>query len=199
MIQYGLISKRDWDTLELTMLHVLFYFAEVGTISTCEIGIHAGDTSRAINQFILSKGYKNSHTAIDNNHDFEVVNPFPDCVLIIGNSNEVYNRLENNSQHLLFIDALHTFPATVSDFFCYEQKVKVGGYLCFHDTGIHISDFHDYQRVGSKDDKDMYIRVRSALKRIGLLDDKFDGWKLVFDTADNENLAGGICVFKKLR
>jgi hypothetical protein len=43
------------------------------------------------------------------------------------------------------------------------------------------------------------VAVRKALKKIGLLDNKFEGWELVFDRADETDQFGGICVFKKLK
>jgi len=117
---------------------------------------------------------------------------------INGNSNEVYNQIEDNSLHLVFQDANHTFPMTISDFFCFEKKVKKGGYYAIHDCGSHIAPKTGYQYMGSEDDEDMYISCRKAIKRIGLLDNKFEGWELVFDEADTENLMGGICVFRKI-
>jgi hypothetical protein len=198
MIKYGLISKRDADCIELALLHALLHFPE-GMIDTCEVGVYAGTTSKAICEFVASKGRGIRHIGIDSGKDGEKLIDFPeDALLISGNSNEVYNQIPDNSQHFIFIDANHNFPHVISDFFCYESKIRQGGYLAFHDTGSHIQPFVDYQGYGSKDDRDMYISVRRALKKIGLLDDKYEGWKLIFDVSDIDNRAGGICVFKKL-
>lgn len=198
MPKYGLISKRDIETLELTMLHVLYHFTETNNIYTGEIGVYSGDTSRGINEFITKRGKNNGHTAIDNNADKPVEIPFEGCRLIIGNSNEVYNQINDEHFHLLFIDGNHSFPMTVSDFFCYKDKVKLGGFILFHDTGRHIKQFKDYQKIGSDTDPDMYIKCRKALKKIGLLDDKFDGWKLFLDSADDKDEAGGMTVIRKI-
>jgi len=94
--------------------------------------------------------------------------------------------------------------------FHFNGGAKTGGYLAFHDTGKHIKPFKDYQGAGDKEDADMYISVRKALNKIGLLRDTirdvnsldgyryFEGWELIFDAADETDLAGGICVFKKV-
>lgn len=198
MIQYGLISKVDADTIEKTLELIIKEFSNDEFICTTEVGIFDGNTSRGINQFIESKNKGNWHTAIDNNKDKEVSIPFIQCRFIIGNSNEVYNQLEDGTQHFIFIDGCHAFPMVVSDFFCYESKVKAYGYLAFHDTGFHIAPYKDYQRMGSEKDLDMYISVRKALGRIGLLDGEIIRWKKVFDEQDLNDTAGGICVFKKL-
>lgn len=155
--------------------------------------------------------------AIDNEKDKPILKPFEGCNMIIGNSNEVYNRLEDDSQHLIFVDGCHCFAHVISDFFCYAPKVKVGGYMGWHDTGKHIKSFKDFQH-GDKNNPDAYISVRKALSAIGLFEYEEDGtvqwvgydewgenenrriknWDLVFDEADETNEAGGICVFKKL-
>lgn len=209
MIIHGLISNMDANVLEKTLKLIINEFPE-HKIYTTEIGIYNGETSRGINQYIGAWGRSNHHTAIDNNKDKEVLLPFPECNLIIGSSNEVYNQLEDNSQHLIFVDGNHSFPMVVSDYFCFAPKVKKGGYLSFHDTGRYIKEFKDYQGLGSVRDADMYISVRKALNSIGLLKDKFSpsayvhetlsrfNWELVFDEANINDEAGGICVFKKL-
>lgn len=196
MITYGLISKTDAQCIEKTLSLIMDEFT-VETIYTLEVGIFNGHTSRAINDFILSKGRDNFHTTIDNQKDFETKRPFEECHFIIGNSNEVYNQIPDKSQHFIFIDANHAFPHVVSDFFCYQDKVRTGGYIAFHDTGKHIKPFTGYQLIGDKNDPDMHIAVRKALGKIGLLNDEYGGWELVFDEADQENEMSGICVFKK--
>lgn len=208
-IKYGLISETDAKTIEATVSLILKEFWEEKLYIT-EIGLYNCETSVGIKRIIERNGSEVFYTGIDNQKEKEII--APDWMnLIIGNSNEVYNQLADNSQHLVFIDGNHSFPYVISDFFCYAGKVKQGGYLAFHDTGKHIKLFKDYQGVGSKDDADMYISVRKALNKIGLLNDKFDAsstylydiisrrnWDLVFDEADEKNEAGGICVFKKL-
>ena len=205
-MKWGLISKLDSETLMKT-LDMVMKMCPKGMVYTTSIGIFDGDTDRSINQYITNRGRANVHTAIDNNKDKEVLKPFPECNLIIGNSNEVYNQLKDNSQHLIFVDGNHSFPYVISDFFCYADKVKQGGYMAFHDTGSHIREFKDYQGIGNVLDADMYISVRKALCKIGLLweedsdlfiDRYAEEWELVFDQADKNDEAGGFCVFKKL-
>lgn len=206
MIKYGLISEVDAKVIEKTLNRIIMPPSMSDEyIYTLEIGIFDGQTSRAINEYVLSQGKKNVHTAIDNNKDKEVLLPFEGCNLMIGNSSEVYNLYPDNMFHFGFIDGNHSFPMVVSDFFCWKDKIKKDGYMAFHDTGRHIKRMTDYQRIGSETDEDMYISVRKALNKIGLLnDDKdlskppFPGWQLIYDEADGNDLAGGVCVFKKL-
>lgn len=219
-IKYGLISDTDARTLEKTIYLITKEMLGTGITETginiTEIGLYSGETSKALYEYATSKQYgglsanpidslmqcfnfKCNYTGIDNNKDGEQIKHFPeDGKLIIGNSSEVYNQLEDESQHMIFQDANHSYPMTISDFFCYEKKVKKGGYYAIHDCGEHIAPKTSFQCMGSKDDEDMYISCRRAIKRIGLLDNKLEGWELVFDEADTENLMGGICVFRKI-
>ena len=214
-IKYGLISETDKMTLEKTIDLICEQFPNE-IIHSCEVGLYSGLTSEAICKYIgLEKHRVPFHTGIDNGRDGELLKHFPpfNSKLIIGNSSEVYNQLEDESQHLCFIDGSHTFPAVIADFFCYAPKVRVGGFLAFHDTGKHIDPLHGWQGVGDKNDPDFCLGgVRKALQSVGLfggieyeygegkveVSNRLSQWELVFDEADPNDLAGGICVFKKL-
>jgi len=216
MIKYGLISGTDARTLEKTIDLLLADDSHNYPINITEIGCYGGDTGRGICEYIKSKGRNYWITGIDSFKDKETVR-FPYNEMIYGNSNEVYNQIEDNSQHLIFVDGCHCFAHVVSDFFCYAPKVKVGGYLAFHDTNPYINAYKDFQH-GDKEDMDAHISVRRALKAIGLLildsneqwfgewgqhfqyatGNRNECWELVYDEYDKNDEAGGICVFKKL-
>jgi hypothetical protein len=216
-IKYGLISEVDKNVLEKTLDLICDEFKNDLPICITEIGVYSGLTGQAMCKYIgLIKNRYFFYTGVDNGKDGQELKDFQsfNSKLIIGNSNEVYNQLQDNSQHLIFVDGCHCFAHVISDFFCYAEKVKVGGYFAFHDTGKHIKEFKDFQH-GDKNNPDAYISVRKALNKIGLFDFVNDGidmkysymevvnseiqnWQLIFDEADSSNEAGGICVFKKL-
>jgi len=212
-IKYGLISRVDANVLEKTIDLICEQFPKE-LISTTEVGLFNCQTSHGLLTYtIFKKGRDLKVTGIDNERD-KPIEDIPKWMNFIkGNSGEVYNKLEDNSQHLILIDALHTFPAVVADFFCYAPKVKVGGFLCFHDTGRHLDPLSGWQGVGDKNDPDFCLGgVRKALKAIGLFggisfdygEDRCDisnglsRWELIFDEADPEDTGGGITVFKKM-
>lgn len=206
MIQYGLISKVDSQVLEKTIELIHQQYGDGYTYVT-EIGCYGGCTANGLKQYVERGGAKLFITGIDNNKDGEEIR-FKYDNLIIGNSHEVYNQLEDNSHHLIFVDGCHCFAHVVSDFFCYAPKIKKGGYFAFHDTGKHIKPFKDFQH-GGKENPDAYISVRKALVEVGLFKNVHrrafepsyignEKWELIFDEADETNEAGGICVFKKL-
>lgn len=212
MIKYGLISETDARTIEKTIDLICDEFPNE-ILHTCEIGVYSGLTSKGIIQYIFNvKKRVTSHTGIDNGKDNQLMTDwFEAATFIKGNSNEVYNQLEDNSQHLIFDDGDHSLIGVISDFFAYADKVKVGGYFAFHDTGRHIKPFKDFQH-GDKENPHAYISVRSALEKIGLFSEylhyafdtgyplpEFTKWQLVFDEADETNEAGGLIVFKRMK
>lgn len=216
MIKYGLISETDGRTLEKTMDLIRKEFPNE-IINTCEVGVYAGETTKGIFEYLEKRGIECFTTGIDNNRDNQKIIYSYYSKLIIGNSNEVYNQLEDESQHLIFIDGLHTFTGVISDFFAYAPKVKNGGFIAFHDTGVHINPLHGWQGVGDKNDSDMCLGgVRKALESVGLFQEwgscredgsemrswigsRTLGFELVLDEADPNDDAGGICVFKKIK
>lgn len=206
----GLISEMDANVLNKTINLVVKEFDDE-EICITEIGLYNCDTSRGIVD-CLPDDRLHKYIGIDNEKDKKVNFP-PWMDAIIGDSTEVYHKLPDNSQHLIFVDGDHSFAGVVADFFCYAPKVKVGGYIAFHDTGKHIKPFKDFQH-GDKSNPDAYISVRKSLNSIGLFRDAgYDlfadgtvsprylgahGFRLIFDEADENNEAGGICVFKKI-
>lgn len=213
MIKYGLISQTDASCLERTIDLIAKDNAN-GFINILEVGVYSGESGNGMIEYVKSKGLECCITGIDNNRDEEAIR-FEYDKLIIGNSNEIYNQVPDNSQHLIVIDALHTFAAVIADFFCYAPKVKQGGYIAFHDTGKHIDPLSGWQGIGDKSDPDFCLGgVRKALEKLGLfnwtatyVEKKYEKpvpftsnvseWDLVFDEADPNDAAGGVCVFRK--
>lgn len=197
-LQFGWMTKTDANTLIKTMELVLQNFPD-GTINTTEVGVRKGETSRAIYKFFTDAGRICFHSGVDNERDVKDGSPFPQCNFIVGNSMDVFNKISNDSQSFIFIDACHSYPMTLVDFLVYSDKLRVGGFIAMHDTGPHIPYYKDYQGHGSKGDADMFISCRKALKKLGLYENKFEGFELVFDEYDPKADTGGITVIKRMK
>lgn len=146
-LKFGLMTGSDEKTLLKTMELVNDAFPE-GVINTFECGVRKGESSRAIHQFFTDRGRINFHTGLDNERDVKDGSPFDGCNFIVGNSIEVYNNLQNESQHFGFIDACHNYPYSLADILLYSDKIKIGGFLAIHDTSPQIKPFTDYQGMG---------------------------------------------------
>jgi len=171
MIKYGLISETDARTLEKT-IDLICENLDDKHIRITEIGIFNGDTGKGLKECVVSKNRRVIVTGVDNGIIKAIPNNVDYDCIIEGNSQDVYNSIQDESQHLIFIDGLHTFAGVISDFFCYAPKVKVGGFLAFHDTGKHIDPLSGWQGVGDKNDPDMCLGgVRKALNKIGLFEE----------------------------
>lgn len=187
---YGLITKKDAETLEKTLDLVKQWFKEINVL---EIGVRDGRTRAGILNYL--KGENVYYRGIDNNRDGMTKDTGD---IIFGNSIEVYNKIPCESQSIIFLDACHNYPMTMADFLCYSDKVARFGYFAFHDTGKHIKEFTDYQGMGDRADHDMYISCRKAIKKLGLLDNKNPEWLLVFDEADETFPTGGMTVIRRI-
>jgi len=204
-IQFGLISRIDAIYLMRTIDLIAKDFPNEA-MNITEIGLFNGDTGKGIREYCMMKKYSLVLTGIDNEKDKTVSHLSHYFNLIIGNSTEVYNQLEDNSQHLIFIDGLHSFVGVVNDVCCYGQKVKKGGYLILHDAAPHAQG-KDFQRVGNEEDKDNYISVLKALEVLGMYGvfapqiyptSPHGKWEKTFHEWDSEDACGGMIVFKKL-
>lgn len=201
-MEYGMMTHTDYRTMDKTLALVLETFplnSIHNNITTIEIGVNSGRTSRGIRDFFKEKNISHYHIGIDNQRDFKMEAPFPECRFIVGDSLKVHDQLHDECAHFLLIDGNHNYFYTIADFLHYAPKVKRGGYIAFHDCGPHIPKFQDYQGVGPTDDEDMYIQCRKAVRVMGLLDNRLDGYKLIFDEAETGGLPiGGIIVVQKL-
>ncbi len=192
---YGMMPNSDYKTMDKILSLVAETFR--GELNITEIGVFQGNTSRGMRDYFKKIGIKINHTGIDNQRDFKMGSPFPESNFIVGNSFEVYNKIPDSSQHFIFIDGNHSYPITMVDFLVFSDKVVDGGFIAFHDTGAHIKPMVDFQGIGDMDDPDMYIACRKAVKKLGLLDNHFKGWKLIMDEWSEELHTGGILLVQK--
>lgn len=193
---YGIMPARDYQTFDETLSLLSNTFPE-GILNTLEIGVHKGPTSIGIRNYLRSIGRDNFHAGIDNQRDFKMNSPFPECNFIIGDSKTSFSKIKDNSQHLLFIDGNHNYPSTIIDFLMYKDKVKENGFIMFHDCGKQIKPFTDYQGEGEKDDPDMYISCRKAVDALGLIKNQRKGFFLISDNYESDHPTGGIIVIQK--
>ncbi len=196
-LQFGLMTGTDEKILLETMELVNNEFPQ-GVINTTEVGVRRGESSRAIHQFFTDKGRINFHTGLDNEHDVKDGCPFEGCRFLVGSSIDIFTEIPNDTQHFVFLDACHNYAYSMIDLLLYSEKVRIGGFLAMHDTSPYIKPFQDFQGLGNKFHPDMFISCRKALKRLGVYNNKFEGFELIFDEADPHAMTGGLTVIKRI-
>lgn len=196
-MKYGIMTPVDEVAIDHALSLTNFNFPE-GIINTLEIGTHLGKTSRGIRDYFKSINRINFHHAVDNQQDFEMNTPFPECNFLIGDSVEMSDQIKDNSQHFIFIDANHSFRYVSSDFLAYKSKVVSGGIIAFHDVSPCIKPMTDYQKVGSRENRYNYITCYEAVKSLGLIDDQFYGWKNILYKYDESAPTGGVLLIKNI-
>jgi len=75
----------------------------------------------------------------------------------------------------LMVDGCHERQCCVDDFEAAIPNIAPGGILAFHDSG------HREQGGSTQPHKGEPIGVRAALKQIGFIDGKVDGWEVLED------------------
>ena len=96
---------------------------------------------------------------------------------------------------ICFIDGCHGYECVKNNFLNVEKKIKKGGYVIFHDSGF-LEQGRDYQPHCND-----CINVRKAIKEVGLLDNKYDGWCYIKETQGSRKIGldgNSSSIFRKL-
>jgi hypothetical protein len=195
---YGLILDTDAVTLERTLKRVVESLAEnVIRPRLLEVGIGGGFTSRGIMRYLESIGCTDvDYWCVDSGSCGLTKPPFEGARIVVGDSSEVYDQVPGEFDWC-FIDACHCRNHTTLDFFNYSPKVRVGGFLLFHDT-TDRERHSEYQGHGPSHLKEFHIDCRAALEQIGLLGNYLPNWRFIEDSRPETLKDGGVCVFQRV-
>lgn len=196
MNNFGLITPTDAANLEFGIFGLIDEL-NLQTISILEIGVHSGDTARAMKNVVESIGVKIDYVGIDSQADKPIFPPFEGARVILKSSVDAY--WESPVSDIVIVDGCHNLQSTATDFLLYKDRVRTGGLFIFHDTGKHIKPFTDYQGSGDTENPDNWIACRRALDLLGLYDaPELRGFVLLLDSADEDYHTGGYTIFRKL-
>lgn len=139
---YGAIVQEDVDVLEACMYELVLgktHHLFQGQLRVIEIGMHDGGTAKGI------EAYCQSITNTHHNVYLEYYGIDPDDgttrprhipkngKVICGQSSEVFDQVPPEVD-LVWVDGCHCRNCVILDIVNYAPKVKVGGFLCFHDA-----------------------------------------------------------------
>lgn len=163
-----------------------------GVFRYVEIGIGYGDCLRAVDEYLSQCGKTYAIYGVD----------IPECnpTALQNHSNNVAIFLDGSIDFLkqftmpadfVFIDGCHGEPCVTADFLAAEHVVRSGSVICFHDTDPGCQDIHLQPHCNTG------IRARSAVEKLGLLNDTRKGWFKICETSGNKDKGGHGCLFVK--
>lgn len=128
--RFGSILEEDAQVIEATLAAL----SDQPLVRWLEIGMFQGGTARGVRDFLHSRNVAVEYWGIDAGYMIEPSVPFPGARIIKGRSEEVYPDIPGGFDGI-FIDGCHCRNHIVLDTLNYGPKVRVGGFLLFHDCG----------------------------------------------------------------
>ena len=132
---YGAILQEDVDVLE----KCLFELLNAGSLSAfdgvnvLEIGMHDGGTAKGIESYVAKWCRPLAYYGIDPDDGTTRPRYVPaNGKVIIGDSAEVFNQVPEGLD-LVWVDGCHCQNHVMLDTIHYAPKVRVGGFICYHD------------------------------------------------------------------
>lgn len=91
----------------------------------------------------------------------------------------------------ILIDACHALACVMADFRAASERLRPGGYICFHDSDADCQGQDVQPHCGQP------IQVRQALAELGLLDGSNGEWEKVVDLPGSSEGRGCVVVRKR--
>lgn len=128
---YGAIVNEDVEVLERCLQMRMLPVEPHDTIRVCEIGAHDGNTGLGIKRFLETLGFELQYWGIEPDpHRIKFI--WEGATLIVGDSSEVFHQVPGDLD-LVWVDGCHCFNHVALDTLHYAPKVRVGGFICYHD------------------------------------------------------------------
>lgn len=188
------LTKTDVETILSTIA-----MASNGKdcIRFCEVGTFGGATARGIKHWCDQHGVKLEYHAVDDSSHpgFEGNNragaPFDGAIFHDGKSWEVAHRVPFDCDVIL-IDGDHSFNGVILDTMWYSERVKLNGYLMYHDCSPSVQ--YTFREQYGPDIPRFRNCVNDALILIRW---PFKGWQLIVDRYDGDADFGGMRVYQR--
>lgn len=179
-----------------TLLSVLEDSSGKLSLRFLEIGVFFGSTAKGVKQWCDARAIHLEYFGCDDfshpNCNHQMPKGWPFYEVIIGASWDVFH-LFPNDMDIVFVDGNHSGNAVILDTALYAPKVRLGGFMIFHDTAPHIQQTMPEQNAPNH--PWWSNSVNAAHELIGW---PWKGWKLVADKYDPDAKFGGMRVFQKL-
>lgn len=187
--RFGSILEEDAQVIEATLEQLV----PRGKVKWLEIGMFQGGTGIGVRDFLSVRNVELEWFGIDAGYITEPVVPFSGAMVIKGRSEEVYPSVPNDFDGI-FIDGCHCRNHVILDTMNYTSKVRVGGFLIFHDCG-KSSQGKDKQPCGP-DRSEFYISTLTAFE---MMKWPTPDWELFMEKEREDCPLGGTRSYRKLR
>lgn len=198
--RYGAILDEDVEVLEACMKKIGESRmigpggGSYAPIRICEIGMHDGATAKGIESFWKQRLYFTlEYYGIDPDDGTKRPRYTPQgATVIVGDSCEVFNQVPDGLD-LLWVDGCHCFNHVVLDTLHYAPKVRVGGFICFHDVNPKGQGTeHQYH---GPDIPEFGLAVNQALTAIQF---PWTGWQLFMERIPTEVQNCGTRAYRRI-
>lgn len=187
----------DWVALSVALRLVLDEFPN-DDYKILELGIAHGHFLKNMFDYMehVKFGKTNAYGVDSKLHDYCPCQlQGPRMHFVEGKTTEVYTKFSDEEFHFIFVDACHCHGHVFKDFTNYNKKVKVGGYIAFHDTN---PDFQGGSQQPRTDEcsKDTHIGVVKGIKEF---DPESNGFELLLKERSNGEYWGGVTIYKRVK
>lgn len=134
--RYGAILAEDVEVLEacLSIVAPLHAPGDERTLRVLEIGMHDGATARGIESFLADRSWRLAYVGIDVDDGTTRSRHVPAGGReIVGDSAEVFHLVDGEFD-LVWVDGCHCVNHVVLDTIHYSPRVRLGGFMLFHDA-----------------------------------------------------------------
>lgn len=168
--------------------------SQQGPFRYVEIGIGYGDCLRAVDDYLTQAGADYTLFGVDIQTCNEAARdeesyPHPERTQIHLSGSDVFLMTFKEKADFVFIDGCHGCDCVYRDFLGAEKIIRPGGVVAFHDTDPGCQDIHWQPHCETG------IRARTAVRKLGLLDDTRPGWKKIGETSGDKSKSGHGCLF----
>lgn len=186
-MMFGAITSEDAQLLESIILES----SSKGSLKFLEIGVHEGNTARGVMELCREKGIELTYWGVDACYETP---PFPGASHVFGKSEEVFEQVPDKFD-VVFVDGCHCLNHVLLDAIHYFPKVRIGGFILFHDTSPQVQGVQKNHWVHGREDCLIYrTAVVAALFKLDWSDDR---WQLKGVSCDPNSDIGGIMAFRK--
>lgn len=164
---------------------------ELGSIRFLEIGTFGGSTAQGIRDWCASVDCALDYWGMDNRAQIHSESPFPSATFIVGDSAENFHRVPFGFD-IILCDACHCFNHVVLDTLHYGERVRVGGFMLFHDTNPAIQ--HTMKDPHGPSIPEFHNSVLLAHR---IMRFPFPNWELFKEVFDEGAKFGGVQAYRK--